>query len=205
MWPSSRHLKYCFGPRLGSNTRVKADSPSTSKYLPSRSFTASARFVTYTTIDPYAFSESFRLSYESLAIFTPFSFSSISVTPARNSPFSSRTATLHALSTLTGYHWSRRTRAPLAFALSATALTRASSSSFRHVMRMPAVLRGSLVTATQRQPLPPSPFFISFSISCLIVLAFALSLSSSSTLDTSTLQHSVSVKVDGVVWLESVL
>jgi hypothetical protein len=39
-------------PCLGSNTRVKADSPSTSKYCPSKSRTASARLVMYTTIDP---------------------------------------------------------------------------------------------------------------------------------------------------------
>jgi hypothetical protein len=97
-------LKHCIRPCLGSNTRVKADSPSTSKYYPSKSRAASARLVTYTTIDPYAFGESFRLSYDSLAIFTSFSFSSISVTPARTSPSSSSTAVLHALSTLIRYY-----------------------------------------------------------------------------------------------------
>jgi hypothetical protein len=61
------------------------------------------------------------------------------------------------------------------------------------------------VTATHRQPLPSSPSRISFSISCLILLALVLSLSASSTLETSTVQYSVSVKVDGVVWLETVL
>lgn len=39
---------------------------------------------------------------------------------------------------------------------------------------------------------------------CLNVLALALSLSCSSTLETPTVQYSVSVRVDGV-WLESVL
>ena len=61
------------------------------------------------------------------------------------------------------------------------------------------------MTATHRQPLPSSPSRISFSIFCLILLALALSLSASSTLVTSTVQHSVSVNVDGVVRLEIVL
>jgi hypothetical protein len=104
LWPSPKHLKHCIGLCLGSNTRVKADSPSTLKYCPSKSRATSARLVTYTTIDPYAFGESFRLSYDSLAIFTSFSFSNISITPSRTSPFSSSTAVLHALSTLIGYH-----------------------------------------------------------------------------------------------------
>lgn len=61
------------------------------------------------------------------------------------------------------------------------------------------------MTATHRQLFPSSPLRISFSISCLILLALALSLSASSTLDMSTVQYNVSVKVDGVVWLEIVL
>jgi hypothetical protein len=100
--PRPRHLKHCVGPRLGSKIRVKADSPSTLKYWPSRSLAASERLVTYTTIDPYAFGKSFRLIHETFAILTSFSFSSISTTPVRSSPCSSNTAVRHALSTLTG-------------------------------------------------------------------------------------------------------
>jgi hypothetical protein len=102
--PRPRQLKHCIGPRLGSKTRVKADSPSTLKYWPSSSLAASARLVTYTTMDPYAFGGSFRLSHEIFAILTSFSFSSIYTTPVRSSPCSSNTAVRHALSTLTGYH-----------------------------------------------------------------------------------------------------
>jgi hypothetical protein len=61
------------------------------------------------------------------------------------------------------------------------------------------MFRGSLVTATHRYPLPASPSRIPFSISCLMLLAFAMPLSASSTLDTSTVQYRVSVKVDGIV------
>jgi hypothetical protein len=39
----------------------KADSPSTLKYWPSSSLAASARLVTYTIIDPYAFGRSFQM------------------------------------------------------------------------------------------------------------------------------------------------
>jgi hypothetical protein len=109
------------------------------------------------------------------------------------------TAVLHALSTLIGYHWSRKTRDPTALVFSATSLTRASSLSSRQVMRMRALFRGSLVTATHRHPPPSSPSRIPFSISCLVLLAFAAALSASSTLDTSTVQYKVSAKVDGVV------
>jgi hypothetical protein len=45
---------------------------------------------------------------------TSFSFSSISTTPARSSPYSSSTALQYALSTLTGYHCSHSTRDPTA-------------------------------------------------------------------------------------------
>ena len=135
----------------------------------------------------------------SLAIFTSFSFSSISFTLARTLPFSSSTAVLCALSTSTGYHWSRKTREPTSLVFSATSLTRASSFSSRHVMRMRAMFRESLVTATHRQPLPASPSRVLFLTSCLILPAFAMPLSASSTLETSTAQYRVSVKVDGVV------
>lgn len=69
-------------------------------------------------------------------------------------------------------------------------------------MRIRAVLRGSLDTATHGQPLPYSPPRISFPTSCLILLAFVLSMSASSTLYTSTVQYKVFVKVDGVVCLD---
>jgi hypothetical protein len=140
-----------------------------------------------------------------LAIFTSFSFSSISVTLARTSPFSSSTAVLHALSTLIRYYWSCKTRDPTALVFSATSLTRASLLSSWQVMQMWAMFRGSLVTAMHRYPPPSSPSRIPFSISCLMLLAFTAALSASSTLDTSTVQYRVSVKVDGVAWLESVL
>jgi hypothetical protein len=63
---------------------VYADLSATWKYWPCKRRTASLPFVTYTAIDPYALSESFRLSYDTLAIFTSFSFSNISTTPARS-------------------------------------------------------------------------------------------------------------------------
>ena len=76
--PELRHLKDYIGSRLGVNTPLNADSPCKLKYPPSKSFAASARLVTYTTIDSCAFGTSLRVSHDNSEILTLFSFFSIS-------------------------------------------------------------------------------------------------------------------------------
>lgn len=162
LWPTPKHLKRWVGPRLKLRSRVSADSPSTTKYMSFRSLAASARMVTYTTIDQYAFSGSFQLSHDSLTAFMLFSFSSISITLNRTSPFSSSTASLHALSTSTVYHRPRKMRDLAALVFSAASSIQASSPSSRQVMWMRALFQGPPATG-----FPLLPSCITFSISRL--------------------------------------
>ena len=67
---------------------------------------------------------------------------------------------------------------------------------------MRAGFLGSLITATQRQLLWPSIIRMLFLITCLITPGYASFLFSSSTLDVLTVQYSVSVIVDGMVFLK---
>src|SRR5881394_2442619 len=75
-----------------------------------------------------------------------------------------------------------------------------SSVSSLQVTLMRAAFLPSLMTAMQRQLSWPSIACISFSIACLTDPGCTSLLSFSSTLDVSTVQYSVSVIVDGVVF-----
>ena len=67
---------------------------------------------------------------------------------------------------------------------------------------MRAGFLGSLITATQRQLSWPSVIYILFLITYLITPGCTLFIFSSSTLNISTMQYSISVIVDGIVFLK---
>src|SRR5436190_21381908 len=99
---------------------------------------------------------------------------------------------------------SRRIRAPCTRFVSSTRFTSlCSASSLQAILTRFGFFR-SRVTARQRQLVRLVISRISFSTFVLIVPAEALSASSLATLDVSTVQYRVSVKVDGVVPIDEI-
>lgn len=80
----------------------------------------------------HAFPECSVLSQDTLAFFTSFSVSIISIKPRSNRPFSSKIAVRLTLPTLIGYKWSGKTRASVVLVFSAGVTIRSCSPSFPH-------------------------------------------------------------------------
>src|SRR4051812_29515570 len=107
-----------------------------------------------------------------------------------------------ALSTFTGYSWSCSTQVPTATVFWAASLTCWSSASSLHATLMCSIFLVSLITMAQHQFACPSTVQISSSIAFLTASGCALHLFSSTILDVSIVQYSISVIVDGVVFIE---